>query len=488
MEIPKEVVSIINKLRKNKLEAYAVGGCVRDSLIQVEPNDWDITTNAKPEEIQKIFPNSFYENNFLTVTVQTKSQDPKLQEIEITTYRSETGYDDKRHPKEVKPVKTIKEDLARRDFTVNAMAMDIEDQNDLKIIDFFNGKEDLKNKIIRTVGNPEERFSEDALRIMRATRFVTTLKGNWKIEKETKKAIIKQSKSLKLISQERIRDEFVKIIMSEKAAEGIELLRELNVLKQIIPEIEEGYGIPQNRHHIYDCYTHNLKSLEYAVKKNFNKHVRIASLFHDIGKPRTKAGEGESATFYNHEIVGANMTFDILNRLKFSKKDVKKISKLVRYHLFYYNPDEVGENSVRRLVRSVGPEYMDELIEVRMADRIGSGVPKAEPYKLRHLRYLVEKVSQDPLSTSMIKVNGNEIMKMLDIKAGPKIGYILNILLGYVLEDPKNNNEEFLKKEVKKLGKLNEKKLIKLSKKAIQERKVVEVKRDKMTKNKYWVT
>ena len=276
--------------------------------------------------------------------------------------------------------------------------------------------------------------------------------------------------------------------MSEKAAEGIELLRKLNVLKQIIPEIEEGYKVKQNKHHIYDCYEHCTRSLAYAAKKNFNKHVRISALFHDIGKPRTKEGKGENATFYNHEIVGANMTFEILNRLKFSKKDVKKISKLVRYHLFYYNPEEVGESSVRRLVRSVRPENMDELIELRMADRIGSGVPKAEPYKLRHLRYLVEKVSQDPLSTSMLKVNGNKIIKMLEIQAGPKIGYILNILLGYILEDPKDNNIEFLEKEVKKLGKLKEDKLINLSKEAILKRREVETKRDKMTKKKYWVT
>jgi len=489
MEVPKEIISIIKKLKKNGLEAYIVGGCVRDSLSQTkEPNDWDITTNAKPEEIQRIFPNSFYENNFLTVTVQTKSENPQLQEIEITTYRSETGYEDKRHPKEVKLVKTLKEDLARRDFTVNAMAIDIEDKNDLKVIDFFDGQEDLKNKIIRTVGNPEERFSEDALRIMRAVRFATALKGNWKIEEKTAKAIKKHAQSLKLISQERIRDEFVKIIMSEKAAEGIELLRKLNILKQIIPEIEEGYKVKQNKHHIYDCYEHCVRSLKYAAEKNFNKHVRISALFHDIGKPRTKEGNGEEATFYNHEIVGANMTFKILNRLKFPKKDVKKISKLVRYHLFYYNPEEVGESSVRRLVCNVSPENMDELIELRMADRIGSGVPKAEPYKLRHLRYLVEKVSQDPLSTKMLKVNGNEIIKLLQIKAGPKIGYILNILLGYVLEDPKKNKEEFLKKEAKKLGKLKEDKLTGLSKEAIQKRKEVEVKRDKMTKKKYWVT
>jgi poly(A) polymerase/tRNA nucleotidyltransferase (CCA-adding enzyme) len=488
MEIPQEVKKVIKKLKESGYEGYIVGGCVRDSLTQTkEPNDWDITTNAKPKEIQKIFSNSFYKNKFLTVTVQTESENPKLKEIEITTYRSESGYKDKRHPEKVKFVKTLKEDLARRDFTVNAMAIDIiEDKT--KVIDYFNGEKDLKNQIIRTVGDPNQRFNEDALRIMRAVRFATYLKGNWKIEDETKKAIKKHSQSLKLISKERIRDEFIKIIMTPKAKEGIESLRKLNLLKQIIPELLEGYQVKQNKHHIYDVYEHCIRSLEYAAKKNFGKHVRIAALLHDIGKPEVKEGKGEEATFYNHEIVGANMTYKILKRLKFSKKDIKKITKLVRYHLFYYTPDEVGESSVRRLVRNVGAENMDELIELRMADRIGSGVPKAEPYKLRHLRYVIEKVSQDPLSTSMLKVSGNDIIKILNIKPGPKIGFILNILLGYVLDDPQKNNKEFLSKKIKVLGQLEKNKLMSLSKKAIKKRKEIEMKRDQMTKKKYWVT
>ncbi len=488
MKIPKEVKKIIKKLKKNGYEGYIVGGCVRDSLAQLKkPNDWDITTNAKPKEIQEIFPDSFYENKFLTVTVQTESENPKLKNIEITTYRAESRYRDKRHPEKVEFVDTLKEDLARRDFTVNAMAIDII-KDKTKVIDYFNGKKDLKNKIIRTVGDPNKRFNEDVLRIMRAIRFATTLKGNWKIEEKTKKAIRKHAESLKLISEERIRDEFIKIIMATQAKRGIELLRKLNVLEQFIPELLEGYKVKQNKHHIYDVYEHCIRSLDYAAKKNFSKHVRLAALFHDIGKPKTKEGEGEEATFYNHEIAGAKMAHKILKRLKFSKKDIKKVTKLVRYHLFYYTPEEVGESSVRRLVRNVRPENTDELIELRMADRIGSGVPKAEPYKLRHLRYVIEKVSQDPLSTSMLEVDGNDVMEILDIKPGPKIGNILNILLGYILEKPEKNNKEFLKKEIKRLGKLDNKELINLAKKAVKKRKKVERKRDEMTKKKYWIT
>jgi poly(A) polymerase/tRNA nucleotidyltransferase (CCA-adding enzyme) len=217
-------------------------------------------------------------------------------------------------------------------------------------------------------------------------------------------------------------------------------------------------------------------------------YVRIAALLHDIGKPRAKAGEGEEATFYNHEMIGAKMTFQILNNLKFSKKEVEKITKLVRYHLFYYNVDEVKEASVRRLVKNVGPENMEELLQVRQADRIGSGVPKAEPYKLRHLKYLVEKVSKDPISVKMLKINGNDLMQTLGEKPGPKIGQILDALLGYVLDNPKKNNAEFLETEAKKLSKLSDKELKKLAEKSKEEKSEIQTKEDEMTKQKYWVT
>ncbi len=507
MKVPNEVKSIIEQLQKYGFEAFIVGGCVRDFLLkelapsEVEgPEDWDIATSARPKEIQKIFPKSFYSNKFFTVTVQTGSKISELEEIEVTTFRSEAKYTDKRHPDEIKFAETIKEDLARRDFTVNAIAIKTKSskrkaknhslklKTEIEIIDPFGGQEDVKNKIIRAVGDPEERFSEDALRLLRAVRFSIVLDSNWQIEPKTLKAIKKNSSLLKIISKERIRDEFLKIIMSEKAASGVELLRETGLLKHIIPELEEGYGVGQNKHHVYDCYEHILRSLDYAAKNNFNKYVRLAALFHDIGKPRTKRGQGLNSTFYGHEIVGAKMTAQILSRLKFSKKDIEKIVKLVRYHLFYYNVDEVSDSSVRRLVRQAGPENMEELLQVRMSDRIGSGVPKAEPYKLRHLKYIIEKVSQDPISVKMLKINGNDIMKILNASPGPKVGKILDVLLSCVLEDPKKNNKEFLEKEVKKLGKLPDEKLEKLAKEAKKEREKLETKREAMTKKKYWVT
>ena len=499
--IPQEVKFIIEQLSNNGYQAYIVGGCVRDLLREARPNDWDVATNAKPEEIQKIFPKSFYSNKFFTVTVLTKSQDPLLKEIEVTTYRKEAKYTDKRHPDKVEFAKTIKEDLSRRDFTINAMAIEVENEKrktknkkrktkeeiqEFKLIDPFDGQKDLGKKLIRAVGKPEERFKEDALRLMRAVRFATVL--GFQIEKNTLEAIRKNAGLLEFISKERIRDEFMKIIMSERAMGGIELLRKLKLLHYIIPELEEAYGVTQNKHHIYDVYEHSLRSLDYAAKKGFNKYVRIAALLHDIGKPATKQGEGPDSTFYNHEIVGAKMTAEILQRLRFSKRDIEKIVKLVRYHLFYYNVGEVGEASVRRLLRRVGKENLNELVQLRMCDRIGSGCPKALPYKLRHFLYVAEKVSQDPIDVSRLKINGSDIMAILNINPGPKIGKILKILLAEVLEKPELNNEDYLKLRVKNLGKLPNQgldKLANLSKEKVDQ--IVE-KRDEMTKKKYWVS
>ena len=482
MIIPKQVQSVIKTLEKNKFQAFIVGGCVRDLLNGFEPHDWDIATSAKPQEMAKIFPKSFDTNKFGTVTVLTKAKKENLKTIEITTFRTETQYSDKRHPDKVKWAKTIEEDLSRRDFTINAMATSI----NKKLIDPFNGQKDLKDKLIRAVGNPKERFQEDALRLMRAVRFATSL--NFTIEKNTLEAIEPNAGLLEFISKERIRDEFLKIIMSLRASKGIELLRQTGLLKYIVPELLEGYKVGQNKHHIYDVYEHSLRALDFAAKQDFNKYVRVSALFHDIGKPRVKQGEGIDSTFYNHEIVGAEMTAKILTRLKFPKKEAEKIIKLVRYHLFYYNVDEVGEASVRKLLRRLGRENLEELVQLRMCDRIGSGCPKALPYKLRHFQYVAEKVFQDPISVTKLKISGQEIMEILEIKPGPKVGQILNILLGEVLDDPKNNKKIYLKKRIKELGKFSDKEMSNLAKQARAKRDEIITKKDAMTKKKYWVS
>lgn len=489
--IPKETRGVFEKFTKQGCEIYLVGAGVRSLLSNKIPIDCDFTTNATPEVIRRLFKNSYYDNVFGTVALPMKTKRGK-EVYEITTYRTEWGYSDKRRPDKIKWGTKLEEDLKRRDFTMNAMVIGPIlkngkwDKKSLELVDLFEGQKDFKNKMIRTVGDPEERFSEDALRMMRAARFATTL--DFEIERETAQAIKKNSPWLKMISKERIRDELMKIIMSDRAAEGIEVLRRLKLLRFIIPELEEGYKVTQNKHHIYEVYEHLILSLKYAAKKNYNKHIRLAALFHDIGKPRVKEGEGPDATFYNHEVVGAKMTWQILHRLRFPKKDIQKIVKLVRYHLFYYTPEEVSESSIRRLLRKVGPENMEDLLRLRYCDRIGSGCPKAEPYKLRHLRYVVEKVSQDPISVKMLKVSGHDIMKILKIEPGPKIGEVLDILLGEVLEKPERNKEIYLREKVEKLGKLSEKELEDLAKKARKEREKIETKRDEMTKKKYWVT
>lgn len=495
IRIPKNTLFSIKTLENAGFTAFIVGGCARDYLRGIEPADWDIATSATPEQIQKLFESleikTFYENNFGTVGVafplKTKKE-PAYDIIEITTYRSESCYSDSRHPDKVEWSKTIEEDLKRRDFTVNAIALSpLNGSQKFELIDLFNGQQDLKKHIIRAVGDPKERFHEDALRMMRAIRFRTTLGEKWTIEENTWQAIIDNGHLLQKISNERIRDELIKILNSKNAAAGIESLRLSGLLAYIIPELLEGCDISQNKHHVYDCYKHNLECLKFAAKKDFNFHIRLAALLHDVGKPRAKYGEGKSATFYNHEMIGAKMTRKILERLRFPKKDIEKIVILVRYHLFYYNVDEVKEASVRRLITNAGKENMEDLLKLRMADRIGSGCPKAEPYKLRHMKYMIDKVSRDPISAKMLKINGREIMEMLDLPPSPKIGQILNILLEEVLKEPKNNTKKFLKDKTKELSILSDAQLEELAKEAKEQKNLAEDEENKKIKGKYWV-
>jgi len=484
MIIPNEITSILKKLEKAGFEAYIVGGCVRDFLRDIDPNDWDVTTNAKPEDIQKIFPHNFYNNKFGTVTVvNERIKDESLKNIEITTYRIDQGYSDKRHPDAILFTPNLKDDLARRDFTINAMALKIQkskikNQN-YGIIDPFEGQQDLKNKVIRAVGDADKRFNEDALRMVRAVRFSSQL--GFEIEKNTFEAIKKNGDLLKFVSSERVRDEFSKMILSDRPSEGVELLRETGLLKYVIPELEAGIGVGQNRHHIYTIYEHSILSLKHCPSKKLE--VRIAALLHDIAKPQTKAGSGPDATFYNHDFIGAKFARNILTRLKFSNAVIDKASLLVKNHMFYYNTGEVSEAGVRRLISRVGKENLKDLMDLRIADRLGSGVPKAKPYKLRHLEYLIEKVSKDPISPKMLKVNGNDIIKTLNVPAGPKIGAILKVLLSEIIEDPKRNTKKYLEKRMKELYELSPEEIRK-SEKIIQEKKEEE---DLKDKKKFWV-
>lgn len=484
-KIPKQVIEVLQKIEERGFEAYIVGGCVRDLIMDRMPKDWDITTNAKPEKVQEIFLDSFYENEFGTVGVKVDKFAPngnperEHDVVEVTTFRIESKYSDKRRPDEVKFAETLQEDLSRRDFTMNALALRVH-SSDFDVIDLYGGKKDIENKIIRTVGEAHERFDEDALRMMRAIRFHSEL--GFEIEKNTLEAIKKYHGHMQHISQERIKDELTKIILSDNPSEGIDMLQKTGLLEYVIPELEKGVGIAQNRHHIHTIYTHCVLALKFCPSKKLE--VRLASLLHDIAKPQTKKGEGEFATFYNHDHVGARVAKKILERLRFSNEIIEKVSLLIDNHMFYYNPEEVGDASVRRLIKKVGLENMKDLIDVRIADRLGSGTPKAKPYKLRHLEFMIDKLSQDAVSVRMLKINGNDLMKELNFQPGPKIGAILDVLLSEVIEDASKNEREILLARAKELDKEDLGKLREMAKEKIEEKKEED---EQEIKGKYWV-
>ena len=506
--IPHEVEGVIESLQQAGYEAYIVGGCVRDLLRGEKPKDWDVTTSAKPEEILALFPDSFYENKFLTVTVKTGSDDPTLAEVEVTTFRAEGKYTDKRHPDEIRFAETLEEDLSRRDFTVNAMAVEIGIRNEelgmrqenvdshnslfiisnSKIIDPYGGQDDLQKKLIRAVGDPAKRFDEDALRMMRAVRLAIEL--GFTIESETQAAVKKHAGNLQFIAKERIRDELVKIIAAPRAREGIELLHESGLLKYVIPELEQGIGV-ENRPKIFTVWEHNLKALEYGAKVKFPWDVRLAALLHDVAKPATK-GEMKRGewTFYGHDVVGGRMATQILERLRFGRETVEKIAKLIRWHLFKYDPNEgITDSSIRRLIRRVGPEYMNDLVKVRICDRMGMGVPKAVPYRLRHFQFRVEKIlrEEEEPTPKMLKINGEDVMKILGIAPGPKVGHVLEVLMQEVIDEPAKNDRAYLESRISDLGKLSDEGLVKIAETAESKIELAEDERISSIKAKYYV-
>jgi poly(A) polymerase/tRNA nucleotidyltransferase (CCA-adding enzyme) len=478
---PEEVVAVCKTLAERGFEAYLVGGCVRDMVLDREPKDWDITTNAKPEEIQEIFADTVYENSFGTVGIKTESEDPRVKVIEVTTYRIEGKYTDKRHPDEVKFATNIEDDLSRRDFTVNAMALGM----DGALIDPYGGEFDVKEKTIRTVGDATARFKEDALRLMRAVRFSMEL--DFEIEFATRRAIVECSRELEVIAKERVRDELVKILLTPHAAKGIILLEELGLLEFVLPELREGIGCGQNKHHVYTVFEHNIRALDYAAKQNYSLEVRMASLLHDVGKPRAKSGEGESSTFYQHEHIGARMVAKMLDRLHFSREFVEYIAHLVRRHMFFYDIGGVTPAGVRRFIVRVGPENIDDLLKVREADRIGSGVEKAVSYRLRHFLFMIEKVKHDPITPKMLALNGDEIMELFNLVPGPRIGWILNSLLEEVLDDPKKNIKEKLKKRAEEFNKLSDAELKKLMASARKKKEEAELEAEEEIKKEFRV-
>lgn len=399
--------------------------------------------------------------------------DPTVKVVEVTPYRLEGKYSDARHPDEVTWSDNLLDDLRRRDFTVNAIALREKD-GDREVIDPHDGKEDLKDGVIRTVGDPHERFREDGLRILRAIRIATEL--DFVIDPKTEKAIVEEGSLLKNISAERVRDEFIRIISSDRPAVGILMCHKTHILQHFLPELLEGVGCDQNSAHAYDVFTHLMKTLEHAGKKKYSLEVRLAALFHDIGKPPTKrpSKKRDEPTFYGHDVVGARITEKILNRLKFPKKTIETVIKLVRWHMFFSDTETITLSAVRRMVRNVGEENIWKLMDVRACDRIGTGRPKESPYRLRKYHSMIEEAMRNPISVATLKINGAKVMEITNLEPGPKIGQILHILLEEALDDTSKNAETYMEDRAKELAKLSDNELKKLGDKAKEKKEAIE--------------
>lgn len=452
-KIPKPVFDIFEKFSKENKEIYLVGGGVRDLLLNRIVHDCDFTTNAKPEEIQKLLPESFYDNIFGTVGTMVGDE-----KYEITTYRGEQGYSDNRRPDNVWWGKSLEEDLKRRDFTINSMAIGYSphfppplpdplstshSHSKLELADLFDGQKDLEKKLIRAVGNPNERFREDALRMMRAVRFCSQL--GFTIEPETFSAIQKNAELLNRISKERIKEELFRILSSDNPSEGIIFLYNAGLLQYILPELIKGYGMAQAKHHIYDVWTHSLESLKKCASRD--PLVRLATLLHDIGKPIVVKGEGENRTFYNHEVAGARIAKEIAKRLKFSKKEEEKLFTLVRWHQFTVDERQT-DSAIRRFIKNVGKENLNDMLDLRVGDRLGGGARETS-WRLEKFKKRLEEVQIQPFSVTDLKINGKDVMEILNIPPGPKVGEVLNQLFEEVVEKKVENEREKLLEKLK---------------------------------------
>jgi tRNA nucleotidyltransferase/poly(A) polymerase len=429
---------------ENSYEVYAVGGSVRDVLRGKQVLDWDFTTNAKPEEIRSLFPRSFYNNTFGTVGIpQTIAEEQHI--FEVTTYRKESSYTNSRHPDEIQWADNVEEDLARRDFTINALAYD-----GTKLIDPFGGKADLDNKCIKAVGNPDTRFQEDALRLLRAIRFTSQL--GFMIEEKTRLSIEQNAHLITQISWERIRDEIIRIMKSDHPAEGILFMRNTGLLKHILPEVDDCFSVPQKspkRHHVYDVGTHLVMSLKYCPSRD--PITRFATLIHDVGKtptfrknPRTKL-----ITFYNHEVVGKKMAATIAERLRLSKKQKDKLVTLVGMHQFSVS-EKLTDKAIRRFIREVGTENLDDILALRIGDRIGSGA-KPSSWRFELFKKRLEEVQHVPFQIKDLVISGTDVMQELGIRPGPEVGSVLKQLFEEVDEGKLQNEKEVLIERLKEM-------------------------------------
>lgn len=448
IKIPVILQKMNNIFEKNGFKAYLVGGAVRDMFMNKEASDWDVATDATPEQVisafKKVIPTGIAHG---TVTVHFMGE-----EIEVTTFRIEQGYSDGRHPDKVSYASDIEEDLSRRDFTMNAIAVSLKDGS---IVDPFNGKADIKNKVIRSVGNPLERFNEDGLRPIRAIRFASQL--GFEIETNTLQAISNEKvlQKTSTISIERFRDELVKLLKSPKPSVGLKLLESTNIMKLFLPELLEGRNCIQNDvrgYHVFDVLDHNFYSCDGAPVHKVN--VRLAALLHDIGKPASKVvrvtDEGEIYNFFSHEKYSETIARKLLTKLRFSNNEINNVCHLIENHMFHYE-ESWSDAAIRRFVVRVKPENIEDLIDLRLADMYGKYNMPIQIKESNACDLLIQlqdriKKIQEENSTFTLKslaVSGKDLME-IGIPSGKLIGKILDSLLETVLDDPKQNSKDVL--------------------------------------------
>lgn len=475
--LPQTVWEVFRIFDKKGYEIYLIGGAVRDILLGNKPVECDFTTNATPEktlELMKI-NEPFYENEFGTVMVPIETEEKEKQVYEITTYRSEKEYSDHRHPDKVEWGKSLEEDVKRRDFTINTLAIGGKDK-ELELIDYVDGLGDFEAGVIRAVGEANKRFGEDALRMMRAIRFAAKL--GFEIEKKTLEALSVQAPLFESISRERVRDELLKILSSDYPADGMKLLISTGLMAYVIPEILEAKDVEQKGHHKLDVLEHMLESLRHCPSSD--PLLRLATFLHDVGKTASKkwrcskcgwvmkeknitVADGlkcprcdfetntrEATTFYGHEVIGAKMVEEIGKRLKLSKDQREKLVTLVRWHMFAYQP-EMTDASIRRFIRRVGKENINDMMLLRIGDRKGGG-SKTTSWRLQELQKRIGEQLYEPMEVRDLVVNGKDVMEILKIKPGPKVGEIMNKLFEEVIEDTGKNNKKYLLSRIKELG------------------------------------
>lgn len=434
-KLPKGVIYIVETLQKSGFKAYVVGGSIRDLLIGIPVYDWDITTDAIPDLVSSLFKKVIPTGvEYGTVTVMLDDG-----AYEVTTFRSDENYSDGRRPDKVSFTKDIRDDLSRRDFTMNAIAYDPLSK---ELIDPFNGRADIKAKLVRAVGDPEKRLGEDGLRSLRACRFAAKL--GFEIEEKALSAISKTLDVFGKVAPERVHDEIMKMMMADKPSVGFEYMRKTGLLKLIMPELEAGLGVEQPKpFHVHDVYYHNIYACDSAPKEL--PLVRLAALLHDISKPECK----KDGTFYDHDIQGSDSAEAILKRLKFSNDDIEDVANLVRNHMFNYTP-EWSDSAVRRFIKRVGIDNLEDLFLLRIADMKAMEKEINSSY-LKDLKDRIKWVieAEDALDVSDLKINGKQVMQVLGCGPGPKIGEVLNGLLEKVLDDPSLNEKDRLIEMVK---------------------------------------